>query len=253
MKKLTILVIALVFGLAFNVQAQTADEVINNYFENTGGVDNWEAIEGVKFNGKVNQGGMEIPVTVYNLTDGRQAIVINFQGKEIKQEVFDGETLWSHNFQNQKAEKSDAEATANMKLNANDFPDPFLDYKDKGYTVESMGKEDFNGTEVIKIKLVQEPITVDGKEEENVSYYYFDAENMVPIALHKELKSGPAKGQMSETLFSDYQEAGNIYMPYSLTQGLKGQPGAVIKIESIEINPEVDDAIFAFPEADGDN
>jgi hypothetical protein len=44
--------------------AQTADEIIAKYFENTGGIEAWESIEGVKMNAKVNQGGMEIPVEV---------------------------------------------------------------------------------------------------------------------------------------------------------------------------------------------
>ena len=47
---------------------------------------------------------------------------------------------------------------------------------------------------------------------------------------------------------SDYQEVGGLYMPFSLTQGIKGQPGAPIVIDSIELNPSVDDSEFAFPE-----
>ena len=70
---------------------------------------------------EVNQGGMKIPVEMYQMADGRQMTVISFQGKQIKQGVFDGETLWSTNFMTMKAEKSDAETTANMKLEMNTF------------------------------------------------------------------------------------------------------------------------------------
>jgi len=150
--KLTITLIAV--ALAIPLQAQTADEIISNYFENTGGLDNWKSLEGIKMTAKVNQGGMEIPLEIYNLKDGRQMTKITFQGKEIKQGVFDGETLWSHNFMTMKAEKSDAEQTSNFKLNANDFPDSFVDYKEKGYTVELLGTETIDGTETFKIKLV---------------------------------------------------------------------------------------------------
>ena len=59
---------------------------------------------------------------------------------------------------------------------------------------------------------------------------------------------GPGKGMISEVKMSDYQEAGGIYMPYSMTQGVKGQPGAPITMDSIEINPTIDDSEFAFPE-----
>ena len=42
-------------------------------------------------------------------------------------------------------EKSDAETTENMKINNQDFPSPFLNYKEKGYTVEYLGKETKEG------------------------------------------------------------------------------------------------------------
>lgn len=228
--------------------SQTADEILANYFENTGGIDAWRSIEGMKMTAKVNQGGMEIPIEIIRLKDGKQMTVITFQGKTLKQDVFDGETLWSTNFLTQKAEKSDAESTENMKLEINDFPDSFLNYKEKGYTVELLGKEDFAGTETFKLKLTKEPVTIDGKKEEDVSFYFFDTENFVPLAIQTEIKQGPSKGTMSEITFSDYQEAGNVYMPYTMTQGVKGQPGQPISMDSIEINPTVDASEFMFPE-----
>lgn len=196
---------------------------------------------------KVNQGGMEIPLEIVRMKDGRQMTSITFQGLELKQGVFDGEVLWGTNMMTQKAEKSDAEATEMMKKEMNDFPDPFLDYQDKGYTVELMGKEDFNGTETFKIKLVKEPITVDGEEVQDVSYYFFETENFVPIAIHSEIKQGQAKGMMSEITFSDYQEVEGLYMPFTMSQGVKGQGGQPVTMDSIELNPEVSDSDFAFP------
>ncbi len=247
MKKYSILLaIVLMSGWA-TLQAQTADEIINNYFENTGGVDAWRAVEGMRMKAKVNQGGMEIPLEIVRLKDGRQMTSVTFQGLELKQGVFDGEVLWGTNMMTQKAEKSDAEATEMMKKEMNDFPDPFLDYQDKGYTVELMGKEDFNGTETFKIKLVKEPVTVDGEEVQNVSYYFFETENFVPIAIHSEIKQGQAKGMMSEITFSDYQEVEGLYMPFTMSQGVKGQGGQPVTMDSIELNPEVSDSDFAFP------
>ena len=248
MKTLKISILALLFSFAIPVQAQTADEIIGNYFENTGGLEKWKSINGMKMTAKVNQGGQEIPIEIIQLKDGRQMTVINFQGKEIKQGVFDGETLWGLNFLTQKAEKSDAEQTANFKLNANDFADPFIDYKEKGYTVELLGKETIDGAETFKIKLVKEPITVDGKQEEDISFYFFDTENFVPIAVQQEIKSGPGKGQISETTMSDYQEVDGLYFPFSMSQGIKDGQSQPIIISTIELNPTIDNAAFTFPE-----
>ncbi|MBT8266926.1 MAG: outer membrane lipoprotein-sorting protein [Bacteroidia bacterium] len=247
MKKLHLILFAFAVTFMTTVNAQTADEIIDAYFENTGGLDAWNKVEGLKMTAKINQGGMEIPLEIVQLKSGKQMVKINFQGQIIKQGVYDGESFWSHNFMTRKAEKSDAETTANAKLDLNDFPDPFLNYKEKGYTVELMGTEDFNGTETFKIKLVMEPVTVDGIEEENIVYYFFETENMVPIARQSEVKIGQGKGMISEITYSDYQEAGDLFLPYSMTQGVKGQPGQPITMDSIEINPEVDDSEFTFP------
>ena len=246
MKRISLLMLAFIASLTIN--AQTADEIINNYFENIGGLENLKKVEGIKMSAKINQQGMEIPLEILQMKGGKQMTVITFQGKEIKQGVFDGEILWSTNFSNMKAEKSDAEATANMKLESNDFPDPFLDYKTKGYTVELLGKETMEGTETYKIKLTKEPVTIDGKQEESVSFYFFDTENYVPIAVQSEIKSGPGKGMISEITFSDYQEVEGLFFPFSLTQGVKGQPGQPITITKIEINPKVDSSAFKFPQ-----
>lgn len=245
MKKL-LLVAVMFIGLIAN--AQTVDEILATYYENIGGIENFKNIKGIKMTAKVNQQGMEIPLEMYQLADGKQMTVINFQGKEIKQGVFDGETLWGHNFMTMKAEKSDAEATANMKLDMNDFPDAFIDYKEKGYKVELLGKETIDGAETFKIKLTKEPVTIDGKKEDSITYYFFDTENFVPIAIQTEIKSGPGKGMMSEVTMSDYQEVDGLFFPFSMTQGVKGQPGAPLTITKIELNPTVDAALFAFPE-----
>ena len=248
MRNKQIILMAIFLVVAQFTFAQTKEEIIANYIENTGGAEAWNNLQGLKMTAKVSQGGMEIPIEMIQLKDGRQMTKISFQGKEIKQGVFDGKKLWSHNFMTMEAEESDAEATANFKLDANDFPNPFLDYEKKGYIIELMGKETIQGAETFKLKLVQEPKMVEGQEEESVSYYFFDTENFVPIAMQTEIKSGPAKGVIAETSFSDYQEVEGLYFPFSMSQGEKDKPGQPITFSSIEVNPTFEDSDFAFPD-----
>ena len=245
MKKITLLVFAIC--ASFTINAQTVDEILTNYFENIGGLENLKKIEGIKMTASVKQ-GIEIPLEIVQLKNGKQYVKYSLQGKELMQGVFDGEILWSTNFQTMKAEKSDAEAMANFKLDTNDFLDAFIDYKEKGYTVEYLGKETIDGTETFKIKLTKEPITVDGKKEDSVSFYFFDTENYVPIAVQNEIKSGPNKGMIGQVTMSDYQEVDGIYFPFSLSQGVKGQPGSPMTISKIELNPKIEDSVFAYPE-----
>jgi outer membrane lipoprotein-sorting protein len=244
MKTLKITLFALlVLSSSLVCQAQTVDEIIDNYLENTGGVDNWKNVKTLKFTGIVNAQGMEIPWEMYQTKDGKQALTIDLQGKKITQFAFDGESMWTTNFATMQAEKGDAETSSNMKKTAaKDFPSPFIDYKEKGYTVELVGEEIMEGTETFKIKLVQDPIMVDGEETQNITFFYFDKENFVPIASEREMKQGPMKGQMLKDIMSDYDEQDGLYFPYSMTSG--GQP---LTVKTIEVNPEIDDAVFAFP------
>ncbi len=253
MKHLFTLVLAVVLTLPQLTLAQDLDEILDNYFENTGGRAQWEALEGIKMTAKINQMGMEIPLEIIQLKSGKQMTVINFQGQQIKQGVFDGQVLWSINMMTQKAEKSDQETTDNIKREMGDFPDPFLNYQAKGYTAELLGTEEIDGAECYKIKLTKKPLIVDGQEVDNVSFYYFDMDNFVPIAVQSEIKDGPAKGQMSEVKMSDYQEVSGYYFPFSMIQGLKGQEGQAITFDQIEVNPQVDEAEFVFPEDAGTN
>ena len=249
MKKLqNLLLVAIVSLLTISINAQSVDEIVGNYLENTGGAENWENVKGVRMNASINQMGMEIPIEMVQLKD-KMYTKISIQGQEIKQGVFDGETLWSTNFMSMKAEKSDQEDVDNVKNELAEFPDPFLNYKDKGFTVELMGTETVEGSDVYKIKLTKKPMVVDGEEVPNVSIYYFDSENFVPIMVHEEVMSGPGKGMIMESKMSDYQEVEGLYFPFSMTQGVKDQPGQPITIESIELNPSIDDSEFNFPES----
>ncbi len=241
------LLLALTFTVSFS-HAQTAEEIINKYLTATGGVENWQKLEGVKMSAKVNQGGMDIPLDIFNLKDGRQMTVVTFQGKSIKQGVYDGTTLWSTNFMTMKPEKSDAETTENFKTALGDFPDPFLNYSAKGYKVELVGKETVEGTETFKIKLTKKPVLVEGKSEENVSFYFFDTEEFIPILVESEVKAGPAKGKISQITMSDYQEVNGLFFPFSLGQGVKGMGSQPITLTKIELNPQVDPKEFVFTE-----
>jgi hypothetical protein len=242
-----IILIAIVICATSSTRAQsnfTADQIIDNYFENTGGIDAWGKLQGMKMLGAANAQGMEIPIEMYQMKDGKQLLKLNIQGQSMTQYSFDGETMWTTNFMTMLPEKSDAEATANMKKQSKDFPSPFYNYKEKGFTAELLGNETKEGTETFKIKLTQEPMMLNGIEVPNVSFHYFDTENFVPIATETEMKEGPMKGQMSISTFSDYQEVDGLYFPFSIA--MQGQG---ITIKEITVNPEIDMAIFAFPEA----
>lgn len=83
---------------------------------------------------------------------------------------------------------------------------------------------------------------VNGVKSDDVSYYFFETENNLPIAAETEIKQGPAKGQKSTSTMSDYQEVDGIFFPFSINQG-----GQEMKVKKITLNPTLDSKIYAFP------
>lgn len=239
--KLTILALLLALSSATTF-AQTADEIISKYIKNIGGADKLTALKGIKMNMVTNYGGMELPVEMVQLAGGKQYVKINMQGKEITQMASDGVTMWSTNFMTMSPEKSDAENTDNALLSNSDFPDAMLDYKEKGYSAEFVGKETKEGTECLKVKFTKKPIKIDGIKTDDVSYYYFETENYLPIATEVEIKAGPMKGQKSVSTMSDYQEVEGLFFPFAMNMG-----GQDLKIKKITLNPIIDNNAFAFP------
>lgn len=234
-----LLLVSLIFITSYVSNAQTADEIIENYFKNIGGKEKLSTLEGFKMEMVTNYNGMEIPVEVYNNKAGKMYVKINFQGKEITQLAFDGKKGWSTNFMTMKPEEMDSETSANILNEIEDFPDPFLNYKDKGYSIELLGKETKEGTECFKIKLTKKPKTIEGKEVDNVVFYYFETENFVPIMTETEIQEGPMKGQISTNTMGDYQEVEGMYFPFTMNQG-----GQSMTVKKIELNPTVSDSVF---------
>lgn len=248
MKTFKILGALLFFCIALTANAQTAEEIVETYIENIGGLEAWSKIESMKVTGIGRQQGVDYPFVATMMKDGRTLIDVDLQGTSFIVEAFDGENAWSMNFQTQKAEAADSESSLNYKNEAKDqIPDPFVNYENKGYKVELVGTETIEGTEVFKVKLIKNPVLVDGKEEENVVIYYFDTENFVPIASENVVKSGPGKGMTAQTIISDYQEVDGLYLPFTVIEKFNGQVALEMLYKTVEFNSEIDQSIFTMP------
>ncbi|PTM08624.1 MAG: outer membrane lipoprotein-sorting protein [Bacteroidetes bacterium] len=243
MKTIKLLLVALVVTAFTQVQAQTADEIVNNYLEAIGGKEQLSKIKSIKMLGTINAQGMEIPIEMVNTSNGSAYVQIEFQGQKMKQLVSNGTKAWTMNMMAQKMEEIPSDMSKIMIEEFKDFPNPFINYNEKGYKIELIGEETQEGTACYKVKLAKPNMTIDGEEVQNVSFYYFDTENFVPIMVESEVPAGPAKGQIMKTPLSDYQEVDGVYFPFSTVA--QGMPMTYSKIE---INPVVDAKAFEVAE-----
>jgi len=223
MKKMTQLfgILMLAFLMTTAVQAQdavTLDEILENYFENIGGEENWKKITSMKMTGSSSMQGLDVAVS----------------------KAFDGETAWMINpfAGGEEPTKLDEEQSKQFKKQK--FQDEFIDYAGKGHTVELDGTEEVDGTETYKIKMT--------KKEGDVVFYFFDTENFVPIMVRGFVDAGPAKGQATETFMSDYQEVDGLMIAHTTEQKVGGATAFSFTADEIELNAEDMKAkTFAFP------
>ena len=233
--------------ISFVSMSQTAEEIVNNYYQAIGGA-KWDGIKSILMSANVDAGGMKIPLEIVMMNDGRMYTKINFQGQEIIQGAFDGTTSWSTNFMTQKAEKSTSDDTENAIRSSKEFPDALICYKKLGYTLTLEGEEKVDGVACHKLKLEKKTLLVEGKEVPNVEYYFIDKDSNVPIMKESEINSGDMKGQIGQTKFSDYQEVNGVILPFSLAQGLKDGASQAISFDKVLINASIDEKTFVFPE-----
>lgn len=238
MKKVFSILFITLFTVSFTT-AQDCEEIIDNYLEAIGGTQAWKDINSMEITGKMTMQGMDLNMKVYTLRPDMSYAEIDVMGKTIIQ-AFDGETAWNVNpfMGGTDPVKGTEEETEEAKKEK--FENDFIDYKEKGSTVELLGSGEVEGVDCYKIKLT----TKEGDE----SIYYFDKESYVPIMVQSTISSGPMEGKIAETYFSDYDEVvDGVYMPFFTETKMDGKSVQKMTIEEVKVNTEIDASIFKFP------
>ncbi len=239
MKKL-FMSIAFAAITVFGIQAQSVDEILNSYYEAVG-MEKQLTHNSMKATGKSVQMGMETPFTMLQKRPGSFRLEVEMQGATMIQ-AYDGEKAWMTapwTGSTDPVELSGVQLDA-MKMQA-DFDGMLYNYADKGYTVELMGTDDMEGTEVYKLKFTN--------ENGNVFYQFIDTENHILLKTTSIMKQGDAEIK-SETYFSNYKDMDGIIVPFSVESKMNGQSQSQVIIETVEYDMDVDDSIFHMPEVE---
>ena len=220
------------------VEDITADEIIATYLENIGGKDNWKALTSMRLEGKMAQMGMEFPGVVMQVPPNKQRIEINIQGQQMIQ-AYDGETAWWINpfMGGTDAQPMPDEMASEMTKEK--FEDDFIDYAEKGHTVELLGQTEVDGVMTYELKLTKK----DGTEE----FHYFEPEYMVPIMQKTIVSEGQMKGQAVEVYMSDYEEHEGLMIPMYIESKMGGATQFSMTVTKVELNPELEETLFAYP------
>lgn len=233
MKKIGISLCAITLMLAATTQsfAQKVDEIIQKHIVAIGGEENWKKVNTMKMEGSVSAQGMEIGVTqtiVHNKGMRQDISVMGMTGYTIMTPT-EGWNFMPFGGQTEpEAMTADMVNEGKSKL---DIQGDLIDYKTKGTKIDLLGKDDVEGTEVFKLKVVKK----DGKEKT----LFIDTKNYFVI---REIEKIKADGKEMEVPvdYSNYQKQSNgIVFPMTL-----GTQQGEVTFKNIEINAKVDESIF---------
>ncbi len=220
--------------------AQTVDEIVAKHIEAMGGAEKWKALKSMQMNNKFTVQGMDIESKTSIVSGKSLKTEVSVMGQEIITAV-DGETGWMQRpaMMGGTGEPEDMPgAEIKEALKQTNLGGALLNYKEKGSTVELVGKEKLDGADVYHLKLTE--------KSGDVSHLFLSASTYYTLK-----SSGKRKiqGQEidAEVNFSNFKQVEGLTFPFSMETASPMGGTMTIETESIKLNPTIDESIFKKP------
>jgi len=220
MRKLLLIATLLVTTL---FSAQNAKQIIDKNIEITGGLTNWKLLNSILLQGKVILGvSEEYPLKIYQQRPNLTKTVITVRKKENVVEGYDGKNGYSMNYVVNKLQ-------VQKDYVAESFDTDFIDFENKGFSAQVLGKEKVGERECFKVELIKNV---------NKTVYFFDVQNFF---LLKEVKK-------DETLiYSEFKKVNGLIMPFRIEASTPKKEGDYVMIlNRIDTNKAFPDNTFKF-------
>lgn len=229
--------LALLFFSTLGAKSQTADEIINRYIQFIGGAQNWESIKTITTAGNYNYGGVAFPYVAWSKAPNLYLYVVTFNGKSFSQ-AYNGQVGWRiDGFKNEKTKTilKDKQATALANEADVELESIFINYRQKGYTVELLGSDSVNSRPCHKIRLLAKGDT---------TVYYFDQTDFSLLEKQAASKNSEMDKAPMDIFYSDYQLTGKIKLPHKINCTTAGQRILLITVDSVKLNDPIPDSLF---------
>ena len=201
---------------------QSAEQIISQHLENSGGINNWRKLNSIILKGDAVLGlGQSYPMTVYHRRPYEKKVVFRVEGKEMLNEGYDGKNGWTFN-----------ELSGKNEILKDYQPDAFdsdmLDYQKKGFTAVYTGKSTSDGKECYKVELTKNV---------NKLTYCFSIKDYTLLW---------EENQDEKLFYYDYKKFNGLEFATRIVGQPKDGGEYVIQFSSIQINPNIDDKVFKF-------
>ena len=234
--KRSVLALAAACALAVSGLAaqQSVDDLIAKNLEAKGGAAKLGAVQSIKQVSSFSMSGMAATMTVYTKRPNRVRQEVKIAGQTVIS-AFDGVTTWIVNpMVGSDKPIAVTGPQADMLREQGDFDGPLVDYKTKGYTVEFVGAETLGDRKVNHLKLVT--------PSRQVVHLYLDATTNLEARRQTEVDSMKLEQELG-----DYRPVEGVMIPFHIRLLVNGVPQSEMKVESVQFNVTMDDAIFRMP------
>lgn len=218
------------------------DEIINSNLAARGGIEAIQALQSIRATGMATASGGRIAKVVQEIKrPGFYRLEFSSQGTKA---VFahDGVTGWQvapmQGVMEPQAIEPDQDSEAG--IDERDIEGPLVNWREKGHVVELVGRETLPSGEAFKLKTA---LAGGGTRID-----YIDVESRQVVRSDKTETIAGRTVQM-ETSYADFREVEGLFFPHFIETHVTNRPETItIVVESVELNPELDDARFRLPE-----
>ena len=218
----------------------TIDEIIANNVEARGGLEAWRAVNTVRMKGTMELGnGATAPLTLEFKRPSKVRVEFEVEGRKGSQ-AYDGETAWAVvSFAEQEPIRLSPEQSQDLVQQA-DFEGPLIGYREKGNAVRLAGTAEVDGRKVYEVEVERS-----GGE---TTIHQIDAETFLEVG-HAIQRSFQGQEIEISVRLGDYRKVGKLLIPFRVEQAVSIAPAPqVIQLESVEVDVDLPDERFAFPE-----
>jgi hypothetical protein len=125
-------------------------------------------------------------------------------------------------------------------IDERDIEGPLVNWREKGHVVELEGREQLEDGEAFKLKVTLH----DGL----IRYDYIDVDSFQIVRSDRNETIRGRRKRMVET-FSDFRDVDGLVLPHLIENYVEDRPEVItIEVERFELDPELDDSRFHFPE-----
>ncbi len=221
--------------ISFSSFGQTVDELVDKHIAALGGMDKIKAVKTIVTDRSLSVGGMEIPTKTLLVVGKSVRSESTVMGNSMIQ-VLDGTTGWMIRPTAMGGSGEVEDMPAEMLKQSESQLDPFgglVNYKEKGNTVELVGKEKVDKKDAYHLKLT----TKSGQVVDE----WLDAESFLISKFKVDMA-----GQASEISMSDYKEVDGVKFPN--TMDISSPQGVITFITNkVVVNSPIDEKVFQKP------